>query len=401
MGNNALEKKQNVIAVCGVKNSGKTTLLTKLVEEMSKQGFQVAVIKHDGHDFECDIKGTDSDRLKNAGAYGVAVFSRFRAFTHKEGCSETLEQMIEQFSEADLIFLEGMKESSYPKIEVVRRDISDKPISNPQGRFLVATDWEVEKFDEVAIDLNDIDGMVTCIKKWMKDSEAHIEKLNLTEEMQKVVFDSLFFKGMDGCVATQIAGKLKGWKKVYQKNQLILCEDMKLEEIGILLSGELCKVQYFSDGTELMVQKLRSSYTVGLEIAISKKQTSPYSIYATQDSEIFWFPVKCVDAPGILKEEERIELYQRMIRFLASDGIRKYRKTEILLCKGAREKIEKYLKIQRTKYKSNDFQIEFNREQLANYLGMNRTVLSHELKKMEQEGLLKVRKNHFILTDKM
>ena len=56
--------------------------------------------------------------------------------------------------------------------------------------------------------------------------------------------------------------------------------------------------------------------------------------------------------------------------------------------------------VQQSRHKSSAFDIEFNREQMANYLGINRSVLSHELKKMEKEGILKVRKNHFELTDK-
>ena len=99
----------------------------------------------------------------------------------------------------------------------------------------------------------------------------------------------------------------------------------------------------------------------------------------------------------MLEEADRIFLYQRIVYFLANEDIRKYRKIEILSSKSVREKIEKYLKIQKIRYKSNEFDIDFNREQLANYLGLNRSVLSHELKKMEKEGLLIVRKNHFIL----
>ena len=53
-------KKQFILAVSGVKNSGKTTLITKLLPGLKKRGLQVAVIKHDGHDFEADVPGTDS-----------------------------------------------------------------------------------------------------------------------------------------------------------------------------------------------------------------------------------------------------------------------------------------------------------------------------------------------------
>ena len=136
---------------------------------------------------------------------------------------------------------------------------------------------------------------------------------------------------------------------------------------------------------------------VGLEIAVSMKKTSPYSMYASQPSEVFWFPVRCLEEPGILEETDRIHLYRRIVYFLANEDIRKYRKIEILSSGSVRAKIEKYLQIQRIRYQSNEFDIDFNREELASYLGLNRSVLSHELKNMEKDGLLTVRKNHFIL----
>lgn len=73
-----------VCAVCGVKNSGKTTLIEKLIREYTARGVRTAVIKHDGHDFACDIPGTDSSRFYEAGAYGTAVFSDNRIFVHRQ-----------------------------------------------------------------------------------------------------------------------------------------------------------------------------------------------------------------------------------------------------------------------------------------------------------------------------
>lgn len=165
MGSSAVKKEQQIIAVCGVKNSGKTTLLVKLVEALAKKGIRVAVIKHDGHDFTCDIPGTDSYRLYQAGAYGTAVFSEYRTFIHKEGCKEREKELIAQFSEAEIILIEGMKNSDYPKIEVIRKEISDVPVSNPVGRFLIATDWELQKFEEPAADLNDIESILEKIAR--------------------------------------------------------------------------------------------------------------------------------------------------------------------------------------------------------------------------------------------
>ena len=152
----AIVNKQKVIVVCGVKNSGKTTLLTRIVAELTKQGLKIAVIKRDGHDFICDIPETDSYRIKEAGAYGTAVFSNSRIFIHKTGTQEDEKDLISIFPEADIIFIEGLKESTYPKIEVIRAAVSDSPVSNPAGRFMIVTDRNAEEFDEPVADFNDI-----------------------------------------------------------------------------------------------------------------------------------------------------------------------------------------------------------------------------------------------------
>ena len=71
-------KQPAVLAVSGAHNSGKTTLLEKLIPILRRRGLKVGVIKHDGHDFIPDVPGTDSFRLREAGAEGVAVYSSQR-----------------------------------------------------------------------------------------------------------------------------------------------------------------------------------------------------------------------------------------------------------------------------------------------------------------------------------
>lgn len=159
----AMAGQPKVVAVCGVKNSGKTTFLEKLVREFTNRGVKTAVIKHDGHDFSCDIAGTDSFRMKEAGAYGTAVFSENRIFVHKTGTGEREKELISLFPEADLIFLEGMKDSEYPKIEVIRRETSESPVSNPTGRFLIVTDLERERFCEPCVGFEQIEEVIRII----------------------------------------------------------------------------------------------------------------------------------------------------------------------------------------------------------------------------------------------
>lgn len=158
-----VKKKQKVIAVCGVKNSGKTTFLERVVKELVKRGVKTAVIKHDGHDFTCDIPGTDSYRMKEAGAYGTAVFSDNRIFVHKTGTKEREEMLLRLFPEADIIFLEGMKGSGYPKIELIRGGISEHPVSNPKGRFLIVTDQDPAQYEEETASFEELDKIIGLI----------------------------------------------------------------------------------------------------------------------------------------------------------------------------------------------------------------------------------------------
>ena len=104
-----------VFAISGYKNSGKTTLITRLIPELTKRGYKVAVIKHDGHDFESDVPGTDSYRHQKAGAYGTAVFSGNRFLVTKACQGITERDLFAAFPEADIILIEGLKNSSYPK----------------------------------------------------------------------------------------------------------------------------------------------------------------------------------------------------------------------------------------------------------------------------------------------
>ena len=60
------QKGQLILAVSGVKNSGKTTLIASLLSKLKQKGLKVAVIKHDGHEFEADIPGTDTWSLRDA-----------------------------------------------------------------------------------------------------------------------------------------------------------------------------------------------------------------------------------------------------------------------------------------------------------------------------------------------
>ena len=110
------------IAVVGRHNSGKTTLVVKLIDEMTRRGCDVGSIKHHSHgDFDIDHKGKDSYRHREAGASEVVIASpnkiaRTKTLDHELECSEILQTMPGH----DIVIVEGYRKSGLPTIEIMR-----------------------------------------------------------------------------------------------------------------------------------------------------------------------------------------------------------------------------------------------------------------------------------------
>ena len=141
------QSKQLILAVSGIKNSGKTTLITSLLPELGKRGLKAAVIKHDGHEFEADIPGTDTWKFGEAGACGTIVFSGTKYMMVKYQPAPDVDELIRSFPEADVVLLEGFKYSEYPKLEIVRRGNSSKPVCDPEFLRGIVTDFSREELE--------------------------------------------------------------------------------------------------------------------------------------------------------------------------------------------------------------------------------------------------------------
>ena len=130
-----------VVGVAGWKNSGKTTLVEKLVAELSRRGYRVATVKHAHHDAEIDRPGSDSFRHRTAGAIEVAlVTSRRWAVVHELRGEEepALEQILARLSPADIILVEGYKREPIPKIEVRRSEGGRSDPLNAADSLIIA-----------------------------------------------------------------------------------------------------------------------------------------------------------------------------------------------------------------------------------------------------------------------
>lgn len=161
--------KTKILCVCGIKNSGKTTYIERLVRALTAKGKQVAVIKHDGHDFEGDRPGTDTYRHHRAGAYGTAVYSSARYMVNKVQNGTDVMELVHLFPEADLILIEGMKGSAFPKIELIRQGISDRISCNRENLLAVVTDWPDDRYKDEGVTVwsfDDLEACLNCIENY-------------------------------------------------------------------------------------------------------------------------------------------------------------------------------------------------------------------------------------------
>jgi molybdopterin-guanine dinucleotide biosynthesis protein B len=160
--------KPPVIGIAGWKKSGKTTLVTRLVEEFSRRGLSVATVKHAHHEFQIDAEDTDSAKHRRAGASQVAIVSsaRWALVNELKGAPEpSLETVIAGLGACDLVIVEGYKAAAIPKIEARRlAAVSRVPLADGDGNFIaIAADHAVEGASVPVLVLDDIKGVADFI----------------------------------------------------------------------------------------------------------------------------------------------------------------------------------------------------------------------------------------------
>jgi molybdopterin-guanine dinucleotide biosynthesis protein MobB len=159
-----------MVAFVAKSNTGKTTLLEKLIVELKVRGYRVGVIKHDAHQFEIDHPGKDSFRLTAAGADSMLITSSDKlALVKKHESSPPLEYLIETyFPDVDIVLTEGFKSSNLPKIELHRRERSPNLLCRGENHdpllIAVASD-EPLILDVPVLDLNDALAVVDFIEQ--------------------------------------------------------------------------------------------------------------------------------------------------------------------------------------------------------------------------------------------
>ncbi len=152
---------QPVLAVCGIKNSGKTTMLEKLIPELISRGLKLGVFKNGGH-FKPDMPGTDTYRFLEVGAAGTLFFDDTQ-YQISRKLLPPYEELFTKFPEADLLLVEGLRGTALPKLEIIKPNDERSPaLSEDKVLGYIAENGAYEA-DVPVFDREDVKGIADFI----------------------------------------------------------------------------------------------------------------------------------------------------------------------------------------------------------------------------------------------
>lgn len=183
----------------------------------------------------------------------------------------------------------------------------------------------------------------------------------------------------------------------FDKKFTVFAEGIRAKYIGIVLSGavQMIRIDYF--GNRSILGEVKPTEIFAEAFACSETESIPVSVIASEPSEIM-----LIDCAHILHTcSNHCGFHQQLIFNLMKDLAAKtllfHQKIEVTSKRTTREKLLTYLAIEAKRAKSPRFEIRFDRQELADYLEVDRSGLSVEIGKLKREGLLSCHKNRFEL----
>lgn len=159
----------HVFGITGWKNSGKTTLVVKLVSHLAGLGYKVSTIKHAHHAFDIDQPGRDSFQHREAGATEVLVSSVNRWALIHELRNEneiSLNDVLSKLTPVDLVLVEGYKHDEHPKLQVYRPDVNKEiMVGNIPNIVAIASNQPLQSTVPV-LNLNNIEEVADFILRF-------------------------------------------------------------------------------------------------------------------------------------------------------------------------------------------------------------------------------------------
>ena len=211
------------------------------------------------------------------------------------------------------------------------------------------------------------------------------------------VLDCPLFEGLSGETVRQVLGCVKPVRRCFESGESVFNEDDECSLLGIVLKGALHIIRDDYWGNRTIVARLESGMIFGETFACAELKKLPVSVIAVERSEILLLDFKRIIKVCSNACEFHTRLIKNMVANLAHKNVQLMEKIECISQRNTRSKILSYLSVNAKRRKSAVIEIPFNRQEMADYLSVERSALSAELCRMRDEGLLTFNKNKFQL----
>ena len=185
--------------------------------------------------------------------------------------------------------------------------------------------------------------------------------------------------------------------RTFEKNEFIFNEGDKITKIGIVLAGSVSIIKEDFWGNRSILSLIEAGDLFGESFTFSDTKKIPINAIANEKTDVLFVDYSKIISTCSNACEFHTELIRNMLKILASKNIMLTQKIEHLTQHSTREKLLSYLSEQSRRSESNSFSIPFNRQELADYLSVDRSAMSNELCKMRDEGLISFDKSTFTL----
>ena len=217
------------------------------------------------------------------------------------------------------------------------------------------------------------------------------------KEFFPVIRSAPLFSGISEEELTVMLSCLRAEKRVFPKGAFVLRADDTADSIGLVLSGTVLVIQEDIWGNRNILSKAGLGQTFAAAYACAIGSRLNVSVIAETPVTVMFLNVKRIlnVCPSACSHHSRI--IRNLLGELAEKNLRFNEKLTHMGQRTTRSKIMSYLSAEAQRLGKYEFDVPFSRQQLADYLGVERSGLSLELGKMRSEGLLDFRKSHFVL----
>ena len=205
------------------------------------------------------------------------------------------------------------------------------------------------------------------------------------------------FRGIRSEELKKLLSCLRARRRSYAGQEIILMEGQAVSEIGIVLSGRVRIVREDYDGNRMIVAEIPEREMFAESFACARSESLLVTAVSMEKSEILWISSRRMISPCPDTCPYHVSLTENMLSILASKNILLSRKLDYLSKRSIREKLLTFLSDRAPEESGTLFRIPFNRQELADYLCVDRSALSTELGKLKREGILEYEKNCFRL----